>query len=52
MPIYEFMCGQCGVIEKILPVGHTISKCPTCAGKVDPMVSSPASIHIDDGKNI
>lgn len=54
MPIYQFKCKTCSeIVEKILPLGHTISKCPVCAeGSVDPIISTPAQIKMADMEKI
>jgi putative FmdB family regulatory protein len=40
MPIYEYKCGKCGVIEVMQRITEgPLKKCPTCRGKVERQMS-------------
>ena len=44
MPLYEYLCASCGHrFERIQKFSDApITECPSCGGKVDKQVSSPA----------
>lgn len=44
MPLYEYLCGTCGHrFERIQKFSDPlVTECPTCGGKVEKQVSSPA----------
>ena len=43
MPLYEYECDQCGRFELIRKFSDApLSKCPTCGGPVQKLLSSPA----------
>jgi len=46
MPIYEYQCRKCeAVVERIQGMNDKpLSKCPSCGGKVDRMMSSGAFV--------
>ena len=45
MPIYEYKCGKCGVIEVMQSIKDgPLKKCPTCKGKVERMISSTSFV--------
>jgi putative FmdB family regulatory protein len=46
MPIHEYKCRKCGAVaERIEGIRDApMRKCPSCGGKVDPMISSSAFI--------
>lgn len=46
MPIYQFLCPCCGVLDKYLPLGQRISHCELCAGPVSPLISAPQGIRV------
>lgn len=40
MPIYEYKCGKCGVIEVMQRITEgPLKKCPTCRSKVERQIS-------------
>ncbi|HVA76606.1 MAG TPA: zinc ribbon domain-containing protein, partial [Candidatus Binataceae bacterium] len=40
MPIYEYKCHKCGVIEVMQRITeHALKKCPNCKSKVERLVS-------------
>ena len=40
MPIYEYKCGKCGVIEVMQRITEApLKKCPTCRSKVERQIS-------------
>jgi putative FmdB family regulatory protein len=40
MPIYEYKCGKCGLIEVMQRITESpLRKCPTCRGKVERQMS-------------
>jgi putative FmdB family regulatory protein len=46
MPIYEFVCTECGEkIDKIVSVGTTKIKCDKCDGEAYKVMSAP-SFHL------
>ena len=46
MPIYEYECGKCGVIEVMQKIKDTpLKKCPDCGCKVKKLVSQ-SSFHL------
>jgi putative FmdB family regulatory protein len=46
MPIYEYKCRKCGQVTELLEGAHDdpLRKCPSCAGKVERMMSAGAFI--------
>ncbi len=45
MPIYEYSCPQCGVFEIVQRIKESpLKKCPTCASKVERLVSRTSFI--------
>jgi putative FmdB family regulatory protein len=46
VPIYEYRCRKCdGVVERIQGVNdRPLSKCPTCGGKLERMMSPGAFV--------
>ena len=43
MPLYEYQCDVCGRFERIVKFSDPpLEACPTCAGKVQKLFSSPA----------
>ena len=45
MPIYEYKCHKCGVIEVMQGIKEKpLKKCPTCKGKVERMISSSSFV--------
>jgi len=41
MPIYEYSCQKCGVVEVTQRITErALSKCPTCKGKVKKLISN------------
>ncbi len=45
MPIYEYQCSKCGVIEAVQRITDPpLRKCPTCKGKVTRLVSHSSFI--------
>ena len=41
MPIYEYSCQQCGDFEVTQKItGKSLSRCPTCNGKVKKLISN------------
>ena len=45
MPIYEYRCPKCGVIEVIQGIKEApLKKCPTCKSKVERMISSTSFV--------
>ena len=46
MPIYEYECSKCGVIEVMQKIKDApLKKCPECGGKVKKLVSQ-SSFHL------
>lgn len=40
MPIYEYRCAKCGLLEKIQAItARALRKCPKCKGEVEKVVS-------------
>ena len=45
MPIYEYKCPKCGVVEVMQGIKEaTLKKCPTCKSKVERMISSSSFV--------
>ena len=45
MPIYEYKCARCGVVEVMQGIKQTpLRKCPNCKGKVEKMISSSSFV--------
>jgi len=46
MPIYEYKCRKCGQVTELIEGAHDdpLKKCPSCAGKVERMMSAGAFI--------
>ena len=46
MPIYEYKCRKCGQVTELIEGAHDgpLRKCPSCAGKVERMMSAGAFI--------
>jgi len=46
MPIYEYKCRKCGQVTELIEGPHDgpLRKCPSCAGKVERMMSAGAFI--------
>jgi putative FmdB family regulatory protein len=45
MPIYEYKCAKCGVVEVMQGIKEApLKKCPTCKGKVEKMISSTSFV--------
>ena len=46
MPIYEYKCRRCGQVTELIEGAHDdpLKKCPSCAGKVERMMSAGAFI--------
>ena len=45
MPIYEYRCPKCGVVEVIRGIKEApLKKCPTCKSKVERMISSTSFV--------
>jgi putative FmdB family regulatory protein len=43
LPLYEYRCGRCGTFERVQKFSDPIlSKCPTCGGAVEKLLSAPA----------
>lgn len=44
MPIYEYFCESCGVIEVFQKMSDKeLKTCPTCKSKIEKQLSTPAS---------
>ncbi len=47
MPLYDYMCSECGQFEAISSVSkRTVHKCPSCSREAKQMLSAP-SIALD-----
>jgi putative FmdB family regulatory protein len=45
MPIYEYKCPKCGVVEVMRGIKEaSLKKCPTCKSKVERMISSSSFV--------
>ncbi len=45
MPIYEYKCAKCGVVEVMQGIKEApLKKCPNCKGKVERMISSTSFV--------
>jgi putative FmdB family regulatory protein len=45
MPIYEYKCPKCGVVEVMQGIKEKpLKKCPTCKSKVERMISSSSFV--------
>ena len=45
MPIYEYKCHKCGVVEAMQGIKEKpLKKCPNCKGKVERMISSTSFV--------
>ena len=45
MPIYEYKCGKCGVVEVMQSIKDApLKKCPNCKSKVERMISSTSFV--------
>jgi putative FmdB family regulatory protein len=45
MPIYEYKCHKCGVVEVMQGIKEKpLKKCPNCKGKVERMISSTSFV--------
>jgi len=45
MPIYEYKCPKCGVVEVMRGIKEApLKKCPTCKSKVERMISSSSFV--------
>jgi putative FmdB family regulatory protein len=45
MPIYEYKCPKCGVVEVMQGIKEKpLKKCPQCKGKVERMISSSSFV--------
>ena len=45
MPIYEYKCHKCGVVEVVQGIKEApLKKCPNCKGKVEKMISSTSFV--------
>ena len=45
MPIYEYKCAKCGVVEAMQSIkDKPLKKCPNCKGKVERMISSTSFV--------
>ncbi len=45
MPIYEYKCAKCGVVEVMRGIKEApLKKCPNCKGKVERMISSSSFV--------
>ena len=45
MPIYEYRCPKCGVVEVMQGIKEKpLKKCPTCKSKVERMISSSSFV--------
>jgi putative FmdB family regulatory protein len=45
MPIYEYKCAKCGVVEVMQGIKEApLKKCPNCKGKVEKMISSSSFV--------
>jgi putative FmdB family regulatory protein len=45
MPIYEYKCPKCGVVEVMQGIKEaTLKKCPNCKSKVERMISSSSFV--------
>jgi len=52
MPMYEFLCQECGIVEKILPVGHLLTRCWTCGSPLTSLISAPGSLKFPDMEKV
>ena len=45
MPIYEYKCAKCGVVEVMQGIKEKpLKKCPNCSSKVERMISSTSFV--------
>jgi putative FmdB family regulatory protein len=45
MPIYEYKCAKCGVVEVMQGIKEaSLKKCPNCKSKVERMISSSSFV--------
>ena len=45
MPIYEYKCAKCGVVEVMQGIKEApLKKCPNCKSKVERMISSSSFV--------
>jgi putative FmdB family regulatory protein len=50
MPIYEYLCAQCGVFDKLQKISEPVlTRCPVCNAPVRRLISSEVGIQFKGG---